>query len=320
MRKYHHLGVPTDTPRPGEYYLEKLDIHVLDYRSNECGVEWMRFGPRSAVPDVVKTVPHLAFEVDDLDAAIAGQEILIAPNSPSPGVRVAFVLVGGAPVEYLQYDREKGPDAPSGGPRVLLLLAGGFEEYEASVFTDVLGWSRTDGDIPVRVTTAALRPRIRGTWNLDVVPEMLAEEVRVDDFDALAVPGGFEEAGFYEDAYDPGFLRLIREFHRQNKWISAICVGALPLARAGILEGRRATTYHLNGSPRRNQLAALGAVVEDRMIVTDGRVTTSSCPATALQVAFDLLAALTTPENAAKVRERMGFTESQIRVEPRPNP
>ena len=316
MRKYHHLGVPTDTPRPGEYYLEEFDVHVLDYRQNGCGVEWMRFGPRSTVPDIVKKVPHLAFEVDDLDAAIAGREVLIAPNSPSAGVRVAFVLVGGAPVEYLQYDAEKRPDAPAGSPHVLLLLANGFEEYEASVFTDVLGWSRSDGDVPVRVTTAALHPRIRGTWNLNVVPEALADEVRVEDFDALAVPGGFEEAGFYEDAFHPEFSRLIAEFHRQGKPVASVCVGALALGRAGILAGRRATTYHLNGSPRRDQLAALGAVVEDRLVVTDGRVTTSSCPATALQVAFWLLETLTTPENAAKVRERMGFAEAQIRVSP----
>ena len=48
---------------------------------------------------------HLAFEVDDLEAEIAGREILIAPNSPSPGVRVAFIVADGAPVEFLQYTK-----------------------------------------------------------------------------------------------------------------------------------------------------------------------------------------------------------------------
>jgi len=54
----------------------------------------------------VRTVPHVAFEVDDLSAEIAGKEILIAPNSPSPGVTVAFIVEHGAPVEFLHFDKK----------------------------------------------------------------------------------------------------------------------------------------------------------------------------------------------------------------------
>jgi hypothetical protein len=64
----------------------------------------MRFESGSPVPELVQRVPHVAFEVDDLAAAIAGQDILIAPNSPSPGVTVAFIVSDGAPVEFLQFD------------------------------------------------------------------------------------------------------------------------------------------------------------------------------------------------------------------------
>ena len=66
----------------------------------------MRFEPEAPVPDLVRTVPHVAFEVDDLSAEIAGKEILIAPNSPSPGVTVAFITENGAPVEFLQFDKK----------------------------------------------------------------------------------------------------------------------------------------------------------------------------------------------------------------------
>jgi len=66
----------------------------------------MRFEPEAPVPDLVRTVPHVAFEVDDLSAEIAGKEILIAPNSPSPGVTVAFIVENGAPVEFLQFDKK----------------------------------------------------------------------------------------------------------------------------------------------------------------------------------------------------------------------
>ena len=103
MRKYHHIGIPTDLPQPGETYLERFDVHCTDHANNPFGIQWMRYGPRCTVPELVKTVAHVAFEVDDLAAEMAGHEVLIAPNSPSPGVMVAFVLEAGAPVELLQY-------------------------------------------------------------------------------------------------------------------------------------------------------------------------------------------------------------------------
>ena len=59
--------------------------------------------PPILLPEVVRTVPHIAFEVDDLAAALEGREILIAPNSPSEGVTVAMILADGAPVELLEF-------------------------------------------------------------------------------------------------------------------------------------------------------------------------------------------------------------------------
>lgn len=102
MRRYHHIGIPTQTPREGEEYLERYGMHVSGYEQSDYGVEWMRFEPDSPLPELVRTVPHVAFEVDDLRAELAGREVLIAPNSPSPGVTVAFIVENGAPIEFLQ--------------------------------------------------------------------------------------------------------------------------------------------------------------------------------------------------------------------------
>ncbi len=63
----------------------------------------MRFEPGSPVPAFVRSVPHLAFEVDDLDVALEGREVLTPPNSPSRGVRVAVIVDDGAPVELLEF-------------------------------------------------------------------------------------------------------------------------------------------------------------------------------------------------------------------------
>lgn len=192
--------------------------------------------------------------------------------------------------------------------KVLLLLADGFEAVEASVFTDVLGWNNLEGDGTTQVVTAGLHDRLKCTWNFTVIPEVTLDSVKVEDYDALAIPGGFEEAGFYNDAYDSRFSKIIREFHEQGKWIATICVAALTLGKAGVLEGRKATTYDHPTSIRKSQLREFGAHVVDEQIVVDGNLITSCNPATAFDVAFTLLEKLTSLENTLHVKELMGFT------------
>jgi hypothetical protein len=102
--KYHHIGIPTTQPRPDEEYLERFGMYVSRSESSRFGVEWIRFETASPLPELVKTVPHVAFEVEDLAAALEGQKILIEPNSPSPGVTVAFIVEDGAPIEFLEFD------------------------------------------------------------------------------------------------------------------------------------------------------------------------------------------------------------------------
>lgn len=102
--KYHHIGIPTDRPREGETYLPEFKVYVVGYEASEYGIEWMRFEADSPLPELVRTVPHVAFQVPDLEAALEGKEILIPPNSPSEGVRVAFIAESGAPVELLEMD------------------------------------------------------------------------------------------------------------------------------------------------------------------------------------------------------------------------
>ena len=104
MGEYHHVGIPTTEIHAGERYLEQYKMYVAGYDSSEYGVEWMRFETDCPLPELVQTVPHVAFQVDDLGAAIAGKEVLIEPNSPSPGVRVAFIVENGAPIEFLEFD------------------------------------------------------------------------------------------------------------------------------------------------------------------------------------------------------------------------
>ncbi len=108
--QYHHIGIPTQVSRQDEEYLADYKMYVSGFDDSPFGVEWMRFEDDSPLPDLVKSVPHVAFEVPDLAAAIAGRQILIAPNSPSEGVTVAFLVEDGAPIEFLQFSAPRGSE------------------------------------------------------------------------------------------------------------------------------------------------------------------------------------------------------------------
>ena len=108
--RFNHIGIPTTASFAGEIDLPHLKITVSDHRDNPFGIQWQRYWEDAPYPDLVKTVPHVAFEVDDLEAAMAGHEVLIAPNAPSEGLRVAFIEVRGAPVELMEIDRTLRPD------------------------------------------------------------------------------------------------------------------------------------------------------------------------------------------------------------------
>jgi len=189
--------------------------------------------------------------------------------------------------------------------RILLLLAEGFEPLEAAGFTDVLGWANIDGDEPIELVSAGLRPRLRATFGFSVIPDALVADLDLDSFDALAVPGGFDGAGFYEDALSEPFLAVIRHFEARGKTVASVCVASLALGAAGVLQGRRATTYHQVGGQRKGQLEAYGAQFVDEAIVIDGKLMTSTGPGTAIEVAFALLRDLTSKTVSDRIRTLM---------------
>ncbi|MGG4398329.1 DJ-1/PfpI family protein [Paenibacillus thiaminolyticus] len=191
--------------------------------------------------------------------------------------------------------------------KVLLLLANGFEAVEASVFTDVIGWNELSGDGSTKLITVGTRDNLKCTFNFTVIPEMTLDEVDVDDFDALAIPGGFEEAGFFQDAYSEEFLTIIRKFDQAKKIIVPICVASLLVGKSGVLEGRKATSYNLNDGIKQKELATYGVHVVNQPIVIDENIITSYNPSTAFDVAFTLLELLTSEENCNDVKKLMGF-------------
>jgi hypothetical protein len=100
--RYHHIGIPTIHPRDGEEYVPEYKLYHQGYDDSPFRIEWMRYESDCPLPELVKTVPHIAFEVDDLCQEIEGKHVIIEPNSPSEGVMVAFIEENGAPIELIQ--------------------------------------------------------------------------------------------------------------------------------------------------------------------------------------------------------------------------
>lgn len=191
--------------------------------------------------------------------------------------------------------------------KVLLLLANGFETFEASVFIDVIGWNYIDGDKSTELFTCGRTKEVNSTFDQKIIVDYTLDEVNIDDYDALAIPGGFIEYDFYNDAYSEQFLEILREFDKKGKTIASICVAALPLGKSGVLKGRKGTTYNKRDGIRQKQLKDFGVEVINQPIVIDQNIITSWNPSTAMEVAFILLEKLTNRENKDKVKELMGY-------------
>ncbi|KAN0012353.1 hypothetical protein ACTFIV_004529 [Dictyostelium citrinum] len=187
---------------------------------------------------------------------------------------------------------------------------------EFTPFVDVMGWAREDDDedkADIQVVTCGLYNKmVTSTFGVTVQVDVLLSEIKsLDEFDALAIPGGFESYSFYEEAYSEVVSQLIRDFDSKSKHIASVCVAALALGKSGILKGRNATTYRNSlreHSIRQQQLRDFGAnVIVDQPIVIDKNVITSYNPQTAPYVAFELLSRLTDENKAKKIKTLMGF-------------
>ncbi len=102
--KFHHMGIPTIEEKSNENYLEQFKFSVSGFSDSPFGVEWMRFEEDCKMPELIKNIPHLAFVVDDLDFELKTRKfkILVKPNSPVGGIKVAMIEHNGSPIELME--------------------------------------------------------------------------------------------------------------------------------------------------------------------------------------------------------------------------
>lgn len=197
--------------------------------------------------------------------------------------------------------------------KVLLLLTEGFELMEASGFTDVMAWASFREDVELELVSASIRSPIKTAFGgLTVSPQAQLSELNLEEFDALAIPGGMEGANFYDDAYSEEFSEAIRYFSTAGKPIAAVCVASLSLGHAGILKGKKASVYHSQNGTRRAVLEQQSAIFVDYPIVRDGNITTSTGPGTSVEVALALLGDLVGAEIVTTTRELMRVPTPEV--------
>ena len=168
----------------------------------------------------------------------------------------------------------------------LVLLADGFEEIEAVTVIDVL---RRGG---VSVTAASIAgSTVRGARGISLVADSSFEDEKLDDYEAIVLPGGMPGAATLRDSTH--VREALQSAARSGKIVAAICAAPIALEAAGILAGRRATSYPGKEIP--------SARYEEASVVVDGRLVTSRGPGTAMEFALTLVEMLASAETKDKV-------------------
>jgi 4-methyl-5(b-hydroxyethyl)-thiazole monophosphate biosynthesis len=164
---------------------------------------------------------------------------------------------------------------------VLVPLAQGCEELEAVTVVDLL---RRAG---IEVVTAGLDAQpVTASRGMTLLPDMTLEMALQQSFDMVVLPGGLPGADHLGD--DPRVIRLLQEMAASDAYTAAICAAPRVLARAGLLDGKRATSY-----PGALDIEAVpGIEYLETAVVTDGRVITSRGPGTAMDFALVLIETL----------------------------
>ena len=194
--------------------------------------------------------------------------------------------------------------------KVLLFLAQGFEDLEAASIIDICGWTYYREHLQkVDVSVTGFHKEVTGRFGLKIKTDVLIDDVNPKEYEALAIPGGFHSHGF-DEAYDVKVLNLAESMYNSGGIIATMCVGILPIAKAGLLKGKRATTYPFSkkhDNPR--YLREYGCQYSGKSIEIDDRIISCAGPSQSLHVVMIMLEMLLGSEETRKIKEFIVFEE-----------
>jgi len=180
--------------------------------------------------------------------------------------------------------------------KAAVIFAPGFEEIEALTVVDVLRRCNIYVDI-----VGTKNEAIEGSHNVKISPDKNIDDVNINEYDALILPGG--APGYINLREDERVINLLKNAFENNKIIAAICASPTVLAHAGILNGKKATVY----PGMEDEIREGGAIVDNSLVVQDGNIITSRGPATAMLFALKLAEILAGEDVAEEVRKKLLF-------------
>jgi len=174
--------------------------------------------------------------------------------------------------------------------KVLVPLAQGCEELEAVTIIDLLRRAEID------VVSAGLDSEmVTASRGVKLVPDTDLDTALKDDYDMVVLPGGRGGAENLDN--DPRIRELLNKIADSGKFTAAICAAPTVLGNAGLLEGKKATSYP--GFLEKLQLAS--TELSEDPVVRDGTVITSRGPGTAIDFALALIEILEGKEKRDQV-------------------
>ena len=176
--------------------------------------------------------------------------------------------------------------------KVILFLGDGFEEVEALTVVDYLRRM----DIQVRTVSIKEDEKVKGAHNIVVIADDLISKIKdIDSYDGVIIPGGMPGATNLRD--DHRVIDIVKEINQKKKLVAAICAGPIVLERAGIIKGKKVTSY-----PGFEGELKDGKYIEEN-VVKDKNIITSRGPAFAVDFAIEIVRYLLGEEKAVELKK-----------------
>ena len=155
--------------------------------------------------------------------------------------------------------------------RILIMATDGFEQSELEVPLERLQDAGAEIDI-ASLQSGDITGWHEDDWGDEIEVDLLIADAKVEDYDALVLPGGQINPDLLR--VDDKAIALIKAFADADKPVAAICHAPWLLVEAGLAKGRKMTSY----KSIRTDVANAGAEVVDEDVVVDGNIITSRCP------------------------------------------
>ncbi|BCG65920.1 MAG: protein deglycase [Methyloprofundus sp.] len=204
--------------------------------------------------------------------------------------------------------------------KVLLVVPDGAEDMEVAAFTEIPSWTKMLKTTTIEVTLAGWDDKINCFHGLKLAPDMKIDQVNIDEYDCLAIPGGWPGTKFQEQTSGELFQKIIKRAFIQNKLITTMCFGILPLGEAGLLKGIKATSFTSHDlccsmcQQIKDKLIGYGVDFVDKAIVVDHNIISSIGPAVATEVALIMVERLIGAEQTKTIANMMMYNQIELEM------